>query len=389
MKSLAFLAMVLASFVMAQESRPAVEPTMPQEVTTPSGLKYTIMKSGTGAISPKMGDSVKVHYRGVLADGTEFDSSYKREEPTTFRLGQVIEGWNEGLTYMTVGAKYKFTIPPKLGYGENGTGPIPPNATLTFEVELLEITEGPRFRKGDPAKQQKTESGIVYEVVKDSDGATIKDSDVVVVRYTFWNTSSKLLQTCDPGKELRGTPKDMPLPFLKEAAKLMKVGQCVRFEAPPAMVFGAADKGSDLPPNSTTVWQLEVVRVVAPMPVPPFPAPNIATMSKTASGLQYQVLTDGDPKKPSPKMGASVSVHYAGWLQDGTLFDSSWGRGEPTEFKLGQVIAGWNEALMMMHPGASILLVIPPNLAYGARGSGPKIGPNATLVFRIDLLDGG
>lgn len=386
MKSFALSFILLAVFLGAQESRPSTEPTMTDVVTTASGLQYVVLRKGGDGMSPRMGDAVTVHYRGTLADGTEFDSSYKRNEPTTFKIGQVIEGWNEGLGYMTPGAKFKFIIPSKLAYGERATGPIPANATLTFEVELISVAPGPRFTKADPAKQQKSESGLVWEVLKDSQGAAIRDSDVVVVRYAFWNTSGKLLQASEDGQELKGPVKDMPLPFLKQAPLVMKVGQTARFEAPAAMVFGAADKGPDLPANSVTVWQLEIVRVIVPLPVPAFPGADTTAMTKTASGLAYRMTNAGDASKGKPVMGTKVNVHYAGWLTDGTLFDASFTRGEPTSFMLGQVIAGWNEVLQLMHPGAVVEVVIPANLAYGQRGAGAKIGPNATLVFRIELV---
>ncbi len=113
----------------------------PQLVTTPSGLKYQDLVVGTGAI-PQSGQSVVVHYTGRLTDGTKFDSSLDRNQPFSFRLGagQVIKGWDEGLSTMRVGGKRQLTIPPDLGYGARGAGGvIPPNATLVFDVELLRI----------------------------------------------------------------------------------------------------------------------------------------------------------------------------------------------------------------------------------------------------------
>ncbi|RME94961.1 MAG: FKBP-type peptidyl-prolyl cis-trans isomerase [Bacteroidetes bacterium] len=111
----------------------------PEVQVTESGLQYEILKPGSGP-KPGTSDRVKVHYHGTLIDGTVFDSSVQRDDPATFGVTQVIQGWVEGLQLMPLGAKYKFYIPYQLAYGERGAGPkIPPYATLIFEVELLEI----------------------------------------------------------------------------------------------------------------------------------------------------------------------------------------------------------------------------------------------------------
>jgi len=108
-------------------------------VVTPSGLVYLSLKDGTGA-SPSGTDTVKVHYRGTLPDGKEFDSSYKRNAPAEFPLNRVIPCWTEGVQRIKVGGKAKLTCPSAIAYGERGAGDlIPPNATLLFEVELLSI----------------------------------------------------------------------------------------------------------------------------------------------------------------------------------------------------------------------------------------------------------
>jgi FKBP-type peptidyl-prolyl cis-trans isomerase len=106
--------------------------------TTASGLQYKVETMGDGP-KPAATDTVKVHYRGTLLDGTEFDSSYARNEPISFALNRVIAGWTEGVQLMPVGSKFTFYIAPDLAYGEGGGGPIPPNSTLVFDVELLAI----------------------------------------------------------------------------------------------------------------------------------------------------------------------------------------------------------------------------------------------------------
>jgi len=108
--------------------------------TTASGLKYQVLKRGTGTLSPKATDTVKVHYHGTLLNGTVFDSSVQRGQPISFPLNGVIPGWTEGVQLMKVGDKFKFEIPPNLAYGPASPTPaIPPNSTLVFEVELLAI----------------------------------------------------------------------------------------------------------------------------------------------------------------------------------------------------------------------------------------------------------
>ena len=108
-------------------------------VTLSSGLQYKILKSGDGP-KPTKDQTVKCHYRGTLIDGTEFDSSYKRGEPTEFPVGQVIKGWTEALQLMPVGSKWQLFIPADIAYGSNGAGQtIGPNATLIFDIELLSI----------------------------------------------------------------------------------------------------------------------------------------------------------------------------------------------------------------------------------------------------------
>jgi FKBP-type peptidyl-prolyl cis-trans isomerase FklB len=115
-------------------------------VSLPSGLQYRVIEPGSGA-QPKPDDTVTVHYRGRLIDGTEFDSSYSRNQPATFRADRVIPGWREALPLMKEGAKWELFIPAGLAYGERGTGKIPAQSTLLFEVELISVAE-----KGNPGE---------------------------------------------------------------------------------------------------------------------------------------------------------------------------------------------------------------------------------------------
>ena len=133
----------------AQASAPSAYPNGPEEQSdstansgiqkTYSGLQYEVLRQGTGR-RPTMYNRVKVHYKGYFPSGKVFDSSYDRGQPATFGLNQVIAGWTEGIQLMREGAKYRFTVPSNLGYGPAGRPPtIPPNQTLKFDVELIEV----------------------------------------------------------------------------------------------------------------------------------------------------------------------------------------------------------------------------------------------------------
>jgi FKBP-type peptidyl-prolyl cis-trans isomerase len=118
--------------------------------------------------------------------------------------------------------------------------------------------------------------------------------------------------------------------------------------------------------------------------VPTFSMPATTALTTTPSGLAYEVMKAGTGK--SPKATDKVTVHYAGWLTNGKAFDSSYQRGEPASFPLNRVIAGWTEGLQLMKEGGISKFVIPANLGYGARGAPPVIGPDATLVFQVELI---
>lgn len=366
------------------------DPPIPADTeiqTTDSGLKYSVLEAGpaTGD-SPVMGDQVEVHYTGWLTDGKVFDSSRKRNATAKFVLGQVIPGWNEGLQLMRAGARYKFTIPFDLAYGEAGSPPsIPPKSTLIFDVELVSFVAGPRFRAPNPEKQEATDVGLKYEILETGDGDPPSKDTTITMNYTLWNTEGKLLMTSVfQSPTPKGTPGQYTIGVLQKGPMLMKPGASYLFEVPADLGFGQKDQGPDLPPGSTTIWKLDLVDVQRPKPVPAFEMPPGDKLIETQSGLKYQVIDEGSGK--SPRMGQMVEVHYAGWLTDGALFDASYSRGEPAEFRLGAVIQGWNEGLQLMKPGAKYKFVIPANLGYGERGSPPKIPGGSTLVFLVELI---
>ena len=122
-----------AAFLASHKNKPGIH-------TTASGLQYQVLREGNGPM-PAATDTVRVQYKGMLLDGTVFDSSYDRGEPAEFALNQVIKGWGEGVALMPVNSKYRFWIPSDIGYGPGGQAPIGPNATLVFDVELLGVVK--------------------------------------------------------------------------------------------------------------------------------------------------------------------------------------------------------------------------------------------------------
>lgn len=357
-----------------------------ETVTLASGLKYAVLQAGPAdGQRPVLGDRVKVHYTGWLENGTEFDSSRSRGAPAQFVLGRVIAGWNEGLALMTVGARHKLTIPPALGYGDKGHGAvIPSNATLIFDVELLGIEKAPVFVAPNEDKLASTESGLKYEVTAAGKGEALAEADRVELHYGVWSRDGQsVMSYLDERGPVRVGIGELRMPFMRELLLKLKEGGACCALVPVATAF-PQQRPPALAEASDCVWMLEVVQVLRPMPLPAFKPSAPDKLIKTTSGLQYEVLTQGAGKQPTAN--DTVQVHYIGWLQDGTVFDSSYGRGEPAEFPLRGVIAGWTEGVSLMKEGAVWQFVIPPELAYGAGGQPPSIPGNATLVFRIELL---
>lgn len=362
--------------------------------TTESGLQYAIVEEGSGE-QPEMGDVVRVHYTGMLADGTEFDSSRGGGEPFQFALGrgQVIPGWDEGIGFLHEGGSAKLVIPPELGYGAQGSsGAIPPNATLYFDVELVEILPGgPDSPTAvDEDEYETTDSGIQYYVIEEGDGESPEEGDPVRVHFTFWlEDGTRLNSSIDVGQPLTFVIGQGQVPQgLEEGVADMNVGGYRQLVLPPELAFGEQGAGNTVPPDSTIIFEVELLEIMPSGPDQPEDV-DADEYETTENGLQYVDLEEGSGAEV--EAGQPVSIHYTGWLTDGAKFDSSFNRGEPFTFVpgTGQMLPGVDEGVIGMMEGGRRQLRIPPDLAYGAQGAGGVIPPNATLIFLIEVIEVG
>ncbi|MCE7981184.1 MAG: FKBP-type peptidyl-prolyl cis-trans isomerase [Caldilinea sp. CFX5] len=236
-------------------------------VKTASGLQYQELKAGDGPAA-KAGDIVAVHYTGKLTDGKKFDSSLDRGQPFQFALGQgqVIKGWDEGIALMKKGGKAILTIPPELGYGARGAGGvIPPNATLVFEVELVDILPGApaAATKVNDADYQTTASGLKYYDFEVGTGAAPKQGQQVTVHYTGWLVDGKKFDSSLD----RGQPFGFAIGVGQvirgwdEGVMGMKVGGKRQLVIPPELGYGARGAGGVIPANATLIFEVELLGV--------------------------------------------------------------------------------------------------------------------------------
>jgi peptidylprolyl isomerase len=355
--------------------------------TTESGLEYHIEALGSGPTATD-GDVVSVHYSARLEDGTMFDNSYDRGEPIVFTLGigQVIPGWEEGIKLLSKGDKATFNIPPQLAYGENSIGPIPPNATLTFEVELVDISNPVAPLDVTGILRQTTERGVEYAVVRQGQGIQLEPEMRLKVHYNgFLEDGTRFDSSYDRARPIEFVlGRGMVIPGWEEGLQQLRVGDQARIWIPYQLAYGENGRGP-IPARANLIFDVEIMEAEPVATPKPFDVSGLEVHT-TETGLMYIVVREGHGQLP--EQGKVLIVHYSGFMEDGSLFDSSVQRGEPFRFVLGsnQVIRGWDEGFALMRKGSKMRFIIPPDLGYGDREVGP-IPANSTLIFDVELID--
>lgn len=376
----------------AQPAEPSAQTAVEELewVTTDSGLNFVSLIDGDGP-KPLNGHLVKVQYTGKLANGSIFNSSVGRN-PYIFTLGQgeVIPGWDEGIALMNVGSKAMLFVPPELAYDDIGAQYVPPNSLLVFDVELLAILQGSpasptEFNEADI---EQTASGLKIADIEQGNGPSPEEDYLVTVHYTGWFADgTKFDSSLD-----RDTPyafrlgQEQVIPGWEEGIETMQVGGTRQLVVPPALAYGEDGVDDFIPSDETLTFEVELLSILRGAPASPT-AVDDADLIETDSGLKFTDFEFGDSTEPDD--GSIISVHYTGWLSDGTKFDSSLDRGTPFVFTLGQreVILGWEEGIRSMGIGGKRQLTIPPALAYGGGGYGALIPPDSTLVFEVEVVD--
>jgi len=384
---------------------PPISDRMPQDIVesdyteTDTGLQYYDLVEGDGA-SPEDGSIVEMNYAMWIEDAASgelivIDDSFAFEKPLTFIMGsqQVFPGWEEGALDMKQGGSRMLIIPPELAFGEEGipNAGIGPDTSVTMEIELLDIQETPTLEVLSDDEFETSDSGLKIAVLAEGTGEEEAEfGDTITVDFTIWVADSERYFT---GSSTAGQPFTYPIgsgavfPGWDEGVTGMTVGEKRQLLIPSELGLGTEGIGDIVPPNSDLLMEVELLDIVKP------PEPRTATeidekdFEETDSGLKYYDLVEGDGDMPEE--GQVVVVHYTGWLEDGTQFDSSLDRGQPIDFPIGtgSVIPGWDEGVASMKVGGVRQLVIPSDLAYGDSGAGGTIPPGATLIFEVELLE--
>ncbi|XP_038609500.1 peptidyl-prolyl cis-trans isomerase FKBP10 isoform X1 [Tachyglossus aculeatus] len=313
----------------------------------------------------QIGDFVRYHYNGSFQDGLQFDSSYDRGATVAgvVGVGRLITGMDRGLQGMCVNERRRLIVPPHLGYGSIGVaGLIPPDATLYFDVILLDIWN----------KEDKPQVTTLFR--PPSCNRTVQDSDFVRYHYngtlldgTHFDSSYSKGSTYDTYIGSGWLIKGMDQGLLGTCA-----GERRKIIVPPFLAYGEKGYGTVIPPQASLVFHVLLVDLHNPK-----------------DGVQLETLLQPPECGRRAVPGDFIRYHYNGSLLDGTLFDSSYSRNHTYNTYIGQgyIITGMDQGLQGVCIGEKRRITVPPHLAYGENGAGDKIPGSAVLVFDVHVLD--
>uniref|UniRef100_A0A6A7G209 peptidylprolyl isomerase n=2 Tax=Hirondellea gigas TaxID=1518452 RepID=A0A6A7G209_9CRUS len=361
------------------------------------GLSVDVLKRSPNCTkSSSTGDTLSVHYTGSLTNGTIFDSSLPRGQTFKFRLGvgEVIPGWDQGLLGMCGGERRRLVVPPGLAYGDQGAGGvIPPGATLVFDVELVEIPS---------ANQQRAPQQLPLQQIE------TQQSQPQQLQQLF-QPQSQQIQQQQPQQQFQRQPQQqfqqLQLhPQQQQPQQQFQPQQLqqqpfqqqqLQPQQPQQQLFQhqqLIQQQQTLQPIQQLQQQQRQVTILPPTLLTSEatrrPSTTVAAPLHVAEELQTQTLVRPQFCSPKAKAGDSLTVHYAGYFTDTVKFDSSLDRDEAFTFRLGsgEVIPGWENGVKGMCVGERRRMVIPSHLAYGKKGAGGVIPPDATLIFDVQLL---
>jgi peptidylprolyl isomerase len=351
---------------------------------TPGGNPMVVIKPGAGD-KPRTFDNVTFNLTAWDPEGNQIQSTEgAMARPETSPPFRQPKGLEDMLISIAPGGRSRFWVPrEQLTLRQ----PVKAEGPITVEVEVVKVDKQqpppavPADVAAPPASAKKTEKGVSYKVLKAASGKQPGETDTVRVHYTGWTTDGRMFDS----SVVRGQPSEFPLggviPGWTDGLKVMHVGEKTRFWIPVELAYN----NQPGKPAGMLVFDVELLGIKeAPKPpeTPADVAAPPADAKKTAKGVFFKVLTKGKGGA-SPGPTDTVRVHYSGWTTDGKMFDSSVTRGEPAEFPLNGVIAGWTDGLQQMKVGDKFRFWIPVELAYQNRPGKPA----GMLVFDVELLE--
>lgn len=366
---------------------PAFEPLPADLPRSESGLRVREARAGSGA-APQSNEPYKLLFTFYNLAGQPIDSSEWGNGPLIADQQRVQFPFLKELhPRLTQGAILWVEVPAAQGFGDieiPGVAAGEPTVWRIEVVAVLRAPELPAYQALDTERLSSTPSGLKYQVLRAGEGAPCGTEGTFKLNYTIYSRVGKVIDSSlkRGGSALLGTVAEMRLPMLQELPPLMAPGAIYLLEQPVSEIFGQR-----VPPGlegeSTCCWRLEMSAVLVPLPVPEFKRTPEGQGQRTESGLLVEWLKRGEG--PTLRRDQRAIVHYAGWLEDGTLFDSSFQRGDVSNFRLDQVVPGWTEGLQLMNVGSIARLTLPWQLAYGEAGKG-EIPPRANLIFYVEVV---